>query len=112
VPIAVENLIAGGVPPTVERALYRVIQEALNNAARHGSPTRILVTLLRVRGAVQCRIADNGSGFRPSGRVPGRERGIGLSGMKERIDALGGDVFIRSIPGRGTQILVEIPLGE
>lgn len=95
-------------PPTVEVALYRIAQEAVTNAARHGHADQIGVLLLKREGRVQAIIEDNGHGFDP---VEARrtERSVGIHGMTERAELLGGQLNIESNE-EGTTVYVELPL--
>ncbi|MHC1789279.1 sensor histidine kinase [Solidesulfovibrio sp.] len=94
--------------------LYRVLQEALANACRHGRCTRIDVRLLASHPHVILRVADNGQGFDPEVRLPEAlaQKRMGLWGMGERVRLLGGRLAIRSRPGRGVLLTAEIPAGE
>ena len=96
--------------PAVEIGLYRVVQEALNNAAKHSKATSVSVRLRAERSMLHCRIEDNGVGFDSrSAAVPGGKKGLGLIGMRERVNALGGRLQIDSSARSGTRILVHIP---
>lgn len=97
-------------PAAVETALYRVVQEAVTNAVRHASATRIDVLVERRDGRVMAMVEDNGKGFVPA-RAGGAER-LGLIGMRERAEALGGTLTIESAPGEGTTIAVEVACGN
>jgi signal transduction histidine kinase len=93
-------------PVAAEQELYRVAQEALNNALRHGRPGRIAVRLRDTPGAVSLEVADDGAGF--DATVPA-DGGAGLPGMRERVARLGGMLAIESAPGQGTRVRVEVP---
>ncbi|MGH2741925.1 MAG: PAS domain-containing sensor histidine kinase, partial [Thermoleophilaceae bacterium] len=93
--------------PEVETAAYRIVQESLNNAARHAGASRVVVELVRRNGALEVRVRDDGSGFDPGGAGSG----FGLRGMRERVDLLDGRLEIRSDAGRGTQVAAALPLG-
>lgn len=94
-----------------ETALYRVVQEALTNVAKHARARHIQITLRHADGPVRLRITDDGQGFEPDGLVLNTGlTGMGLLGMQERVKALGGTISIQSTPGEGTTITVEIPL--
>jgi len=98
-------------PPVVETTLYRIVQEALNNAARHAQASRVTVTVQRTDGKVRCSIRDDGVGFRPAaGATPNGRRGLGLIGIRERIAPLSGTLEIQSGERKGTELLVTIPL--
>ena len=109
--VTVEGTSGGRLPPPVETALYRVVQEALTNAARHARASGVAVEIERTGRAVTCRIHDDGTGFDPAATVSGeRRRGIGLEGMRERVTHVGGALDIRSEPGAGTELSLRIPL--
>jgi len=85
--------------------IYRVVQEALTNCARHASANKVLVHVMRNAGLLDVVIGDDGKGFEPS-----NGRGFGLMGMQERARELGGSMSIMSQRGRGTIVSVQIPL--
>ncbi len=89
-------------PLIVEEALFRVVQEALSNVARHSQATLVYVKLTVIDEQVALRIDDNGQGFDSTLHKGG---GVGLLSMRERMKALGGDVHVESSPGKGTHVL-------
>jgi len=93
--------------PSMEAALYRVCQEALNNVARHAQAGRVTVRLVAAPDQVQLMVEDDGRGFDTSEASADRH---GLVGMKERIEILGGALDVTSIPGAGTKVLATVPL--
>lgn len=95
-------------PPTVETALYRIVQEALNNAVKHAHAESVKIRLTYANRNVTCSIQDDGVGFTPRGE-PGSE-GLGLLGIRERLSALEGTLRVETEPGRGTVIVADIPL--
>jgi signal transduction histidine kinase/AmiR/NasT family two-component response regulator len=98
----------------VETALYRVVQEALTNAARHAQANRVRIRLEREESTVAGLIEDDGQGFNVE-EVAGREtseRGAGLLGIRERVASLGGRFRIQSRPGQGTRLSLEIPIAD
>jgi signal transduction histidine kinase len=99
--------IEGRVAPKVETALYRIVQEALNNVIRHGQATRVDVLLERRGDRIVAIIEDDGRGFDPE-TAAGPDR-LGLVGIQERAMALGGSLTIESSPSEGTAIFVEVP---
>ncbi|MCR4411457.1 MAG: sensor histidine kinase [Thermoguttaceae bacterium] len=99
----------GRIAPPLETAIYRVVQEGLTNARRHSHSRRVRVVLRRRARVVQVSIRDWGKGFDPDRVGPGR---FGLRGIRERAELLGGSASIRSRPGRGTRIAVDLPLIE
>jgi signal transduction histidine kinase len=92
--------------PTLETALYRIVQEAVTNVLRHAGATRVDVLAERDDRRVLVMVEDDGIGFSPGGPV-GSER-LGLVGMRERAEALGGRLTIESAPGAGTTVAVEV----
>jgi signal transduction histidine kinase len=93
----------------VEQGLFRIAQEALNNALRHAGAGRIEIELGIEESRVLLVVRDDGSGFDPSSPET-RSRRLGLTSMRERAEALGGVLRIESSPGTGTTITVEAPL--
>ena len=99
-------------PPAIETALYRVLQEALTNVARHAQASAVQIQLHYSAGTVVAQIEDNGCGFAVD-RALAQEnggKGMGLLGMRERVTLLGGDFHIESMTSKGTQLWLEIPL--
>jgi PAS domain S-box-containing protein len=94
--------------PEVEIAAYRVVQEALTNIARHSGATSVTVQLLADDEVLTLAIRDDGQGFEPGGSPSTG----GLSGMRERVELLGGTMAVEAAPGAGTSVTAEIPLGE
>jgi len=88
--------------------LYRVVQEALTNCARHAQATTIQIAMERRNGSVGLSIRDDGIGF-DTGRA---RAGLGLVGIEERVKKLGGSLAVSSWPNRGTLLSVEIPLAN
>ena len=99
-------------PPAVETALYRVVQEALTNVARHAAASEVRLRLERKQATIIACIEDDGQGFDVAGVVHhgAARNGTGLLGMRERVTLLGGMFNVVSCPGQGTQISMEIPL--
>ncbi|WP_062210951.1 GAF domain-containing sensor histidine kinase [Streptomyces sp. NBRC 109706] len=97
-------------PAAQEAALLRVAQEALHNALRHAAPKAVDVLLTRRGGATLLRISDDGVGFDPDAmRAAGRH--LGLVSMRDRAASVGGRLTVRSAPGKGTVIEMEVPGG-
>jgi signal transduction histidine kinase len=86
--------------------IYRVVQEALTNCAKHASASRVDIDVRLADGAALVSVGDDGRGM-PAGPRP---HGLGLVGIEERARELGGRLEIKSAPGRGTQILVHLPV--
>ncbi|NQX01625.1 PAS domain S-box protein [bacterium] len=96
---------------TILTALYRVIQEALTNVARHSGASAVEVTIECVDEIIRMEIKDNGRGFKVAGALAAKNRRrLGLLGMRERIDMVGGTFHIESAPDQPTSVRVEIPL--
>jgi two-component system sensor histidine kinase DegS len=103
----------GRLPSLIEATLYRSVQEALTNATKHGQSSQVTIQLRRASQEIRCSILDNGIGFDvPSVLADPGKRGLGLLGIKERIEALGAFHQITSAPGRGTELVITIPLGD
>jgi signal transduction histidine kinase len=106
-------LASGRLPPEESIHVYRIVQEALNNVARHSRATEAWVEMEDRERELYLEIRDNGVGFEvgnPAERSP--NDGIGLMGMRERAEHLNGTLDVQSTPGKGTAINVRIPLKE
>jgi len=104
----------GKLPPQIETAFYRIVQEALNNISKHAEATHVEISFEQRDSMIYASIIDNGKGFNLE-RVlhpESPERGFGIIGMQERISLLGGKIDIQSRPGFGTQIHIEVPYKE
>ncbi len=95
--------------PEIETALYRIVQEALTNVAKHAQASRVSVVLNRSARSVVAVIEDDGRGF-SSRPEPSDGHGLGLIGMQERVGLLSGRIQIESTEGSGTTLVVEVPL--
>lgn len=95
-------------PLVVEEALYRIAQEALSNVTRHSKATTIQVRLTCEREATMLTIADNGRGF-DTAAVNGQ--GVGLLSMRERAQALGGEIHVKSARGQGITVFAQVAVG-
>lgn len=90
---------------TVETVIYRIVQEAITNAARHAMPERVSIRLSQGEESVTAVIRDDGRGFQPDRAASG----LGLAGMRERAELVGGRLAVESAPGGGTTIRLQIP---
>ncbi|HET7508738.1 MAG TPA: GAF domain-containing sensor histidine kinase [Solirubrobacterales bacterium] len=91
-----------------ERLVYRLVQEALTNVVKHASASHVNLTAKESGGEIRISISDDGDGFDPGVASVGR----GLTGMRERIELLGGEIEVASEPGKGTEIAARVPLQE
>jgi signal transduction histidine kinase len=96
----------GRLAPELEIDVYRIVQEALGNAARHSHAQHFWIAGHLIDGTVRLVVGDDGEGF----DVGGRERGLGLDGMRERASIHGGSVEVRSRQGRGTRVELVVPI--
>src|SRR5439155_11616445 len=93
--------------------LFRVAQEALTNIARHSQASRAEVTIQRLDDAICMSIKDNGKGFlQPRVLHPKKTNRLGLLGMRERLEMVGGNITIQSAPGQGTTIQAQVSLAD
>ena len=97
-----EELEEGAVEKRV--CIYRIVQEALHNAFHHGEATEVRIRATRESAGTLVSIEDNGTGFDPA-----KNRGMGMLGMMERVEGLGGRIQIESEPGTGTVVMAELP---
>jgi signal transduction histidine kinase len=97
-------------PAAVETALYRIVQEALNNAVKHAQATTVRIEVTCGAASVECSVHDNGRGF--DARAEGATPGMGLLGIRERVNALGGSLRVASRPRHGTTLVAGFPLGD
>ncbi len=95
-------------PVAVETSLYRMVQEGLTNIARHSGANNASVLIEQRTKGIRAIIEDNGSGFHLDQQISDRKR-LGLQGIRERAELLGGTLTIESEPGQGTSLFIEIP---
>jgi signal transduction histidine kinase len=99
--------LTGHLPDEMKVGIYRLVQEALQNAATHAHARNATVVVKRRTNRVTVEIIDNGKGFEPE-----RTRGMGILGMEERVRQLRGEFVIRSAPGKGTTVHAELPTDD
>lgn len=114
--IEVHCELPGALPPIsrdATTALYRVVQEALTNVARHARAETVFIGCEIAGGRIVMEIEDDGAGFDPDRAMQPKDtgEGLGLLGMRERLALLGGALDIESEPGRGTRVIAVLPLG-
>jgi signal transduction histidine kinase len=111
--VTVEGSTQGRLPRSIETVLYRIVQEALTNVCKHAGATRATIRIERDGRAIRCSVRDDGVGFDAPAVLA--QRGacrLGLIGIHERLGPVRGKLAITSAPGRGTTLLVEVPLEE
>jgi signal transduction histidine kinase len=102
-----EDISSAAVPYEITLTLYRVVQEALVNAARHSGAVEVLVQLRTERRNLVLTITDDGVGF----DVPAKwGKGLGLISMRERVEAAGGKLNVCATPGNGTRLEITVPI--
>jgi len=109
--VHVEAPNSGRLPAATETGLYRIVQEALNNAVKHGKAKNVWIRAWQKKQVLFCSVQDDGAGFdlRQQQRETG-PKGLGLVAMRERAGAIGGTLRIESYPGRGTQVSLQLSL--
>jgi signal transduction histidine kinase len=96
-------------PAAAQLAVYRLVEEALTNIGKYASAARCSITLRKSEDGVRVEVEDDGVGFTAD---TGENFGHGLIGMRQRIEACGGELFVESAPGRGTRLRARLPLGH
>lgn len=96
--------------PEVELVIYRVVQEALSNVARHSGATRADVSLRAEPAHLTVMVADDGRGFDPAAALDSRPQSLGLFGMRERAALVDGRLEIESVPNHGTRVCLTVPV--
>jgi len=112
VELRIEGLDAGLLPALLPTTVYRVLQEALTNVAKHAGARSVRVRLERTEAMVELRVQDDGTGFDPAAGAegPAEDRHLGLQGMHERAALLGGSIQVESRAGAGTTITARFPV--
>ena len=103
--------LEGVFPPDAEIGVYRIVQEALGNVLRHAEAKKVKIRVRKGQRSVEILVEDDGKGFDPAALSAAR-RGMGLSGIAERARILGGHHAVRSVPGKGTRVVVMLPAKE
>jgi signal transduction histidine kinase len=99
--------------PAVTTTLFRIVQEAVSNIVRHAGAGAVTIVLQPNEAIVSLKIEDDGHGFDPgnASRDAVELQRLGLLGIRERVERLGGKIQIESAPDKGTSLLVSIPVG-
>lgn len=100
----------GRLTPGAEQAIYRVVQEALHNVAKHAQARNVTVQIAREQDLVRVSVEDDGIGIQ--GRATSRGQSFGLTGIKERVAMLGGVSRVVSSKGKGTRVEISVPAGQ
>jgi signal transduction histidine kinase len=106
IPVRLDVQVAGRLPEQIETAAYYVVCEALTNAAKHAHATAADVQVTINEGVLHVRVRDDGRGGADFGH------GSGLIGLRDRAEALGGQISLYSPPGEGTTLQVQLPVGQ
>jgi signal transduction histidine kinase len=106
VSVKAEN-VSDELPEEHRTCVYRVVQEALHNCAQHAGARKVRIVVRQDSGRLLLTVEDDGRGFDAA-----NTRGLGLLGMEERVQHLGGAFQVHSTPGRGTSLRVELPLTQ
>jgi len=113
IPIRIDAIFSGRLAGPIETALYRIVQEALNNAVKHAAAKNIWIRARKEHHGLCCSIRDDGVGFDPHQvQTASHRNGLGLVAMQERVSAIGGTLQIESRPGHGTELSIRLPLED
>jgi signal transduction histidine kinase len=108
--IQIHSTLKGRCAPTIETAVYRVVQEALTNVTKHARARQVEIQLRKAAKNLHCVVHDDGIGFNAPAVLSSTTRnGLGLIVIRERLNAVGGTLEINSLAGRGTDLLIKIP---
>ena len=107
-PVVIEIEPLPALDDEVQTLLFRVAQEAMNNAAKHSAAHSLLLRLVPRDGRLQLQVIDDGTGFDPEAAMAAG--GTGLGSMRERLRLYGGQLELRSAPGHGTRLRATVPL--
>ena len=97
-----------GFPMEMQEVIYRVAQESLQNVLKHSGSSRVKLLLRSADKNIRLSVQDDGAGFSPE-TATAKPMSFGLAGMRERAALLGGTLLVRSAPGKGTRVLLDLP---
>jgi signal transduction histidine kinase len=99
-------------PPEIEIAVFRAVQEAVSNVVRHAKADKVLIEIAASKDGLEIDVEDDGEGFDPEevGGPSASGRGLGILGMHERMELIGGTASVTSSPGNGTRVTLRVPL--
>ena len=100
--------------PEIEIIIYRIIQEALTNTAKHADADKVWIAIKKQKSKLKIKIKDDGKGFDVDrlNRVKVGEMGMGLIGIRQRLSSINGTLDIKSKKEKGTSLIIRIPIGE
>lgn len=101
-----------GLPPFQETVVYRIVQEAMRNAQKHSGASQVTIRLKQDSGRIRVSVADDGIGFDVASSGSGDLGHYGLVSMRERAQLIGGELDIVSTPGKGTLVVLTVPLDQ
>ena len=104
------NGINGRLPGPLEVALFRIVQEALTNVARHAHSTSAQVSIETNYDTLAVTVEDDGAGFNMDDSLLNDTKKTGLSTIRKRVEMFGGEVTVDSAPGRGTRVVATFPM--
>lgn len=105
--VSLRSSVSDQLPPQVAIGLYRAIHEGITNVVRHANATELDVAMERDAAGIVCIVRDNGVGITPGSTRPA---GLGLRGIRDRLKGLHGELEMTSAPGRGTEMIISIPI--
>jgi signal transduction histidine kinase len=105
--VSLRSSVPDRLPPQIAIGLYRAVHEGITNVVRHAHATKLDVAMEKDADGIVCIVRDNGVGFAQSGTQPA---GLGLRGIRDRVKGLHGELEMTSAPGRGTEMIISIPI--
>ncbi|HEU4522914.1 MAG TPA: ATP-binding protein [Thermoanaerobaculia bacterium] len=108
--VSVKVELKGDLPATIENTIYRIVQEALSNTAKHADARNVEIDLHQVHKKIVCSVKDDGVGFDNTAGFRKRRPGLGLTEIRESVAALGGAVRLGLNHDRGTDLTIELPM--
>jgi signal transduction histidine kinase len=108
--VRLRSVLPDRLPKATEEVVYRIAQECLQNLAKHSQATRVNVFLRMSDKHIRLSVRDNGAGF-CADKAWNKPKSFGLAGMRERAALLGGTLAVRTAPGKGTTVMLELPTG-
>jgi signal transduction histidine kinase len=110
--ITIKSTLHHHLPPALATIFYRIVQESLTNVQRHACASTVAIRIRKEGDILRCAVIDNGIGFTPSQIMRSGPQGLGLLGIQERLNSVGGQLHIQSAKGHGTKLEFSAPLME